>query len=377
MATGPLDTFLQGELAIRIFEESNDAFLVFDPQAQMIVEVNATAQRLTGLRRRQLLDRSIREVIGSDDDQNLATLLAETSESGFYQVRDGYYLSDGGELRVPVSITVSRLHVEPRPLALIVAHDTTRRRRLQKELRDLERQLEQNRQLASLGELVATLAHEIRQPLYAIANFATVAGTLLERGDVSRAMNVLKRISDESMRSSEVVAQIQTFVRSQQPETSTVNINELVQATLSYLRPEISHDAIRIETELSSDLPPGVCNFLQLQEVIINLVRNALEACARAGIEDARITIATAATPVYVLIEVADNGPGIVPEVRQRLFKPFTTTRPDGMGMGLAICRRMMGAVCGRLELRDSTDEGSVFVISVPRAGCVQSDTSF
>ncbi len=152
MPTTTLESVLQGELALCIFEESNDAFIVFDPRAGQIVEINPTTQRLTGLRRRQLIDRSIRQVIRSERDDGLSTLLKETSETGFYQVREGYFLRGDGEQQVPVSITVSRLHVEPRPLALIIAHDMTKRRQLQSELREVERQLDQNRRLASLGE---------------------------------------------------------------------------------------------------------------------------------------------------------------------------------------------------------------------------------
>lgn len=377
MSIAPLDAVLQGELAVRIFEESNDAFIVFNPQTELIVEVNATAQRLTGSRRRQLIAQSIRDVVLSDQDHGLKTLLAETSETGFYHVHDGYYLSDAEQRHVPVSITVSRLHVEPQPLALIIAHDMTRRRRLQKELRDLERQLEQNRQLASLGELVATLAHEIRQPLCAISNFASVASTLLERGEVDKASDTLQRISAEGIRSSQVVGQIQSFVRSHQPDTAEVDINLLVQETLTYLAPETSHGAISIETDLTAETPVGVCNQLQLQEVIINLVRNGLEACGSAGVDEPQILISTDLSPACVVISVADNGPGVADEIRKRLFKPFTTTRPDGMGMGLAICRRMMTAICGRLELQESTSQGSTFVISVPRVGQPRNDASY
>lgn len=377
MPTTPLDRVLQGELAVRIFEESNDAFIVFNPQNGQIVEVNATAQRLTDCRRQQLLTRTITEVVFSSQDDGLSTLLAETSDTGFFQVRDGYHLLDADQNHVPVSITVSRLHIQPEPLALIIARDMTRRRQLQKEIREVERQLEQNRQLASLGELVATLAHEIRQPLYAISNFASVATTLLERGDLDKAIDTLRRISDESLRSSQVVTQIQSFVRSQQPDTSDVDINQLVHETLTYLAPETSHGAISIETKLMPASPVGLCNRLQLQEVLINLVRNGLDACSRAGISEPRIVIRTDQSPVYILISVSDNGPGIADDIRDRLFVPFTTSHPDGMGMGLAISRRMMTAICGRLDLQESNSAGTTFLISVPRAGQPPNDTSY
>ena len=377
MSATPLDAILQGELAVRVFEESNDAFVVFNPKSGLIVEINATALRLTDLRRRGLVDQPLRSVVFSDQDHGLKALLAETSESGFYQARDGYFLSDGDERRVPVSITVSRLHVEPEPLALIVARDMTRRRQLQQGMRELERQLELNRRLASLGELVATFAHELRQPLCAIANFASVAGTLQERGEFDQLSKTLQRISAESMRSSEVVTQIQSFVRAQPPETVDVDINSTVQETLSYLQPETSRGAIRVTTKLTNESATGVCNPIQLQEVIINLVRNALEACARAGLDEPRVAISTDISPVYVTITVSDNGPGISNEIRNRLFQPFATSRSDGMGMGLAICRRMMTAICGRLELRKSTSKGATFVVSIPRAGVKQGDTSF
>ncbi len=374
MPTTSLESVLQGELALCIFEESNDAFIVFDPRAGQIVEVNPTTQRLTKLRRRQLIGRSIRNVVVSDRDDGLSTLLKETSETGFYQVRDGYYLSDGDSQQVPVSITVSRLHVEPSPLALIIAHDLTKRRRLQSELRELEQQLDQNRRLASLGELVATLAHEIRQPLHAISNFATAADTLLGRGETDKACELLKRISVESVRSGDVVTQIQSFVRAQPPETVDADINSVVQETLSYLQPETSRGAIRITADLLHESAVGVCNRIQLQEVVINLVRNALEACARAGIDEPHVVVSTEVSPVYVTITVSDNGPGISDEIRDRLFQPFATTRSDGMGMGLAICRRMMTAICGRLELSESSGEGATFVISVPCAGVADID---
>ncbi len=377
MPSTPLDSVLQGELAVRIFEESNDAFIIFNPQTASVIEVNATTQRLTGQRRKQLVGLAISEIVSSEHDEDLQSLLTEMSETGYFQVRDGYFLKSATRPRVPVSITVSRLHVGPDPLALVIARDMSRQRRLQQELREVERQLEQNRHLVSLGELVATLAHEIRQPLCAIANFASVAETRLKRNEPNEATEALQRISQESLRSSEVVSQIQSFVRSQEPRTTDVDVNKLVKETLTYLAPETSHGAISITTQLDPSLPSGVCNALQLQEVIINLVRNALEACGGAGLDKPRITITTEQSPVFVTIAVADNGPGVSDTMRDQLFKPFTTSRENGMGMGLAISRRMMTAICGRLELRETSPTGATFVISIPKAGQPKNDTSF
>ncbi|MHC4877716.1 MAG: two-component system sensor histidine kinase NtrB [Planctomycetota bacterium] len=376
MPSLPLDTVLQGELAVRIFEESNDAFIIFNPQTATVIEVNATTQRLTGQRRKQLIDRHITEIVSSEHDEDLKSLLSEMSETGYFQVRDGYFLHSATRPQVPVSITVSRLHVGPETLALVIARDMSRQRRLQQELREVERQLEQNRHLVSLGELVATLAHEIRQPLCAITNFSCVAETRLELGEYDKAAEALQRISEESLRSSEVVSQIQSFVRSQEPRTADVDINSLVKETLTYLAPETSHGAISVTTQLETGLPKGVCNALQLQEVIINLVRNALEACGGAGVDEPRIVITTEQSAACITIAVADNGPGVSDTMRNRLFKPFETSRDDGMGMGLAICRRMMTAICGRLELRETSPAGATFVISVPTVGQPANGTS-
>lgn len=361
-----IESILHSELTLRIFEESNDAFIIFRPSDGGILEVNATAQRLSRSRRSELIDCYLVDVIKSSVTLSVEALLESTRQTGLFQAKEGFSLTRSDGSVVPLSVSVSRIHIEPEPVGLLVARDISERVAMQQQLREKEREIDQAASLSALGELVAALVHEIRQPLCAISNFAEAANAHVNGGNDRLASGMLERIIGEAFRSNRIVNQIQAFVKRDTPDISTVDANGAIAETLSILQSDISRSGAAISLELDELLPPVAICEIHLQQVMSNLIRNAIDSMENAGTVDRQIVISTAARDEAAEIFVRDTGPGIPKTFAPRLFQPFQTTRADGMGMGLAVSRRLMLANKGSLDLVTSTIEGTEFRITIP-----------
>jgi two-component system sensor kinase FixL len=361
-----IEAVLHSDLALRIFEESNDAFIVFQPSDGLILEVNATAQRLSGCRRRELIDRDLADVLKARSTSSVSDLLKTTRQTGFYRAKEGFLITRPDGSIVPLSISVSRIHTQPEPVGLLVARDISEQVRMEQQLHDKERQIDQAARLSALGELVATLVHEVRQPLCAISNFAEAANAHIQSGNHRLASGLLERVIGEALRSNQIISQIQAFVKNDTPDCSLVETNHAIRETLRILEPEVGRSGTTVSLEFDDLLPSVLVYEVHLQQVITNLVRNAIEAMDTAGTLNREVVLATSARDESVEILVRDTGPGIPASFIPRLFQPFQTTRAEGMGMGLAIARRLMQAGKGNLELVTSTFEGTEFRITIP-----------
>ena len=240
-------------------------------------------------------------------------------------------------------------------------------RRSEERAESLRTQLEHVSRVALAGELAASLAHEVNQPLGAIVNNAETGRRFLKQY-LQRPAELGEIFSDivaDGMRASEIIRGLRGFLHAGSPETAPVDLSALVGEMLPLVRRELRANQVDVRLALAETLPRVDGFRVQLGQIVVNLVMNACEALASVD-RERRITISTLASGDRVELAVADNGPGIHPTLMPRLFEPFVTTKANGMGMGLAICRSIAEAHGGRLTADSPPGEGLRVVLSLP-----------
>jgi signal transduction histidine kinase/ligand-binding sensor domain-containing protein len=242
------------------------------------------------------------------------------------------------------------------------------RRRADAQASALRAQLEHVSRLALAGELTASLAHEVKQPLQAIVANAEVAEHMVAAGQASGAefREVLHDIVAQGIRASEVIGELRDFLRPDHSEMGPLDLSHLMREMLPLMRRELEDHHVQVHMDLLEPAPAVEGRRVQLEQVIVNLLMNACEALAHAK-GPRHVTVTTRATEDRVEVVVSDNGPGLQPEVADRLFEPFVTTKPNGMGMGLAISRSIVEAHRGRLIAEPAPGGGLTVVLSLPR----------
>ncbi|HTU91750.1 MAG TPA: ATP-binding protein, partial [Gemmataceae bacterium] len=234
-----------------------------------------------------------------------------------------------------------------------------RRERQQRE--QLREELRRAEHLAALGKLLAGVAHEVRNPLAAIRSTAQLYQRL---PPPSRDPSMLDPILQSVDRLNALVSRLLFFVRSGHEERRPVDVNAIVQETLTLLRAQADSQRVILQTELASDLPPLFGSAQALQQVVLNLTTNALQAMPNGGVLLCRTRLLTGSPRVE--LSVADTGPGIAMQELPHLFEPFHTTRPEGTGLGLALCREIVQQHGGAIELDHQPGWGAVFRVTLP-----------
>ena len=242
------------------------------------------------------------------------------------------------------------------------------RRRADAQASALRAQLEHVSRLALAGELTASLAHEVKQPLQAIVANAEVAEHMVAAGQASGAefSEVLHDIVAQGIRASEVIGELREFLRPDHSEMGPLDLSHLVRDMLPLMRREFEDHRVQVHVDLVEPAPAVEGRRVQLEQVIVNLLMNACEALAQIT-GPRRVTVATRVLADYVEVVVSDNGPGLQADVADRLFEPFVTSKPRGMGMGLAISRSIIDAHRGRLTAEPSPGGGLTVVMALPR----------
>jgi C4-dicarboxylate-specific signal transduction histidine kinase len=221
-----------------------------------------------------------------------------------------------------------------------------------------------------MGQLSASIAHEINQPIAAVIANANAGLRWLgaQQADLDEVRQALGRIVRDGTRAGEVIGRIRALVKKVPPRRELfLDINEAIREVIALTRTETQRNAVRLQSRLADDLPFVSADRVQLQQVMINLIINAIEAMAGAGDGPRELTIVSGIDDADdVLVEVQDTGPGLDPEKLDRLFQSFYTTKPDGIGMGLAISRSIAEAHGGRLSAAPNNPRGAVFRLTLP-----------
>ena len=247
--------------------------------------------------------------------------------------------------------------------------DNTERKQAYEALQKAQADMAHMARVTTMGELAASIAHEVNQPLSAVINDAAACSGWLDRPqpNVSEASAAAARIMEQAMRASEVISRIRSLLKKSQPDKSVVYLNELINEVLTLTQYEILTHNIAAETELANDLLAVRGDPVQLKQVLANLVVNAIEAIRESTGPARRLVIVSRnSAPDEILVAVRDSGVGIDLETTGELFRPFVTHKPEGLGMGLAISRSIIEAHGGRLWATANEWGGATFQLSLP-----------
>jgi len=247
-----------------------------------------------------------------------------------------------------------------------IALESTRRER---QYREAQSELAHANRVATMGQLTASIAHEIKQPIAAARTYAAAALRFLDKSppDVAEVRDALTCIVNETGRTSDVVDRIGSLIKKAPPRKEVVDLNAAILETIALTRSEAVKTGVTVGTQLAGELPRIQCDRVQLQQVMLNLIVNAIQSMS--GVEDGNreLHISTVSIePEGVCVAVRDTGHGLRPESLPRLFEPFHTTKPDGMGMGLSICRSIIEAHGGRLWATRCEPQGALFQFTIP-----------
>lgn len=273
---------------------------------------------------------------------------------------------------IPVEINLSPVDTDDGPMVTAIVRDITERKRAEEEVRKQRNELARVSRIATVGELAGALAHELNQPLAAILSNAQAAQRFLrrERPDTDQVRQIVTDIIDDDRRAAAVIHQMRRFLKHEEPELRDVEINRLIRDTVRALQSDLAINQVTVETVLAEDLPAVLGNLVQLQQVILNLVLNAIDAMQGVEHVDRAILLSSGSDgDGRVIVAVRDSGPGVDKAISNKIFGPFFTTKKDGMGMGLPITRSIVEAHGGCLSVRNNDDRGCTFSVVLPVAG--------
>jgi two-component system, LuxR family, sensor kinase FixL len=348
-----------------------DAVVIIDHRG-IIENYNLAAERLFGY--------TAAEAIGA----NVNLLMAEPDRSE-HDRHIGRYLSsgvphiigigrdvdarrkDGGIF--PVSLAVGRIPDSDPPRFVGFLHDLSARRQATEEQQRMQQRMARVSHLATMGEMAAAIAHEINQPLAAISNYAVACESLLEASapDLGEVRGAMRQIAGQALRAGEIIRRVRSLVRTHEPRREHCDINELVRGVSALTGSDARLNAVRLTLDLASDLPQAAVDGIQIQQVLLNLIHNAIEALAGADGGERNVVVRTCRSgDGDIEIAVVDTGPGVDPAIALRMFDAFCTTKQQGTGLGLAISRSIIQAHRGRLEYRPAAPHGACFIVTLP-----------
>jgi signal transduction histidine kinase len=246
--------------------------------------------------------------------------------------------------------------------------DITAQKAADQALADARAELAQASSLASVGEMAGSIIHEMNQPLTSILMSAEACLRWLARApaEPEEALESAKRVLEQGRRATDVAASLRSLVQSSQLNLTQVDINDAISEVLLLLKRELELKGIVLRVELDPTNPGAEADRIQLQHVILNLVRNAVEAMTSTEERSRALIVKSKAQNQTVSVSIVDRGTGIVSTAKEHLFEALYTTKPDGLGLGLSICRRIISAHAGQLYVEESTASGTTFVFTIP-----------
>ena len=359
------------EIRWRTMFEKFPVGIVLRDAEHRYMSANPAFQQMVGYSERELIHLSPLDITHEDDRPASERMLTEL-QSGVRQTVEKekrFRRKDGGV----VWTMVSTFHIpEAGPIpafypAIVV--DITKRKQAEEALRESELELARVSRLTTMGELAASIAHELRQPLSAAVTNGTTCQHWLSEDtlDLARARKAAQRMMAAAQRASEVMDRIRGLINKTSSEKISVAVNDLICETLALIETELRARQIVVATDLAEPPISIVADRVQLQQVVLNLIMNAAEAMSLVADRTRLLRISSQREPPSsVLIRVADSGTGLDPTIAERIFDPFFTTKAGGVGMGLSICRSIIDGHGGRLWASPAPSYGALVQFMLP-----------
>ena len=360
-----------------ILETVPDAMVVIDDRGLM-QSFSKAAERLFGYVPEEVIGQNVRMLMPQpyqDSHDGYLDRYRTTGERriiGIGRVVVGMR-KDGSTF--PMELSVGEMHGAGARFFTGFIRDLTERQHTEQRMHELQDELVHISRLTALGEMSSALAHELNQPLSAIANYLNGVQRLLAKDPEAASPKVreaLAKAVEQTLRSGEIIRRLREFVSRGETAQRMESITKLVEEASALALVGARQLGVRVRFDLSSRADLALVSKVQIQQVLLNLMRNAVEAMAEA--EQRELVVSSAPAPGgMVQLSVADTGPGLAPEVAKRLFQPFVTTKAQGMGVGLSICRTIVEAHGGQIWVEPNRGGGTVFRLTVPQAAAEES----
>jgi PAS domain S-box-containing protein len=350
-----------------MFEIAPVGITTIDFERRRYLTANASFQRMTGYTEAELRNLTTLELTHEDDRAAMQERIDSGTVGGLQRKR--YRRKDDEVVWVDVtSFVVPATDSTPAFRGGVVV-DISDRKRAEEALQQAEADLARLNRVMLLGEMTASIAHEVNQPIAATVTNAHAGLRWLStrRPDLEEARQALDRIVRDGSRAGEVIDRIRSLVKKVPPRREILDINQAIREVIALTQTEVQQNRVKLQTRLAGDLPLVPADRVQLQQVIMNLIVNAVEAMSCVGDRLRELTIASGKDDANdVFVQVQDTGPGLDPANFDRLFQSFYTSKPDGIGMGLAISRSIVEAHGGRLSATPNVSRGAVFRFTLP-----------
>lgn len=348
-----------------IVDSSEEAIIGKDLDGR-VTSWNRAAEQMLGYTADEIIGQPISLLLPAERRAEEATFLERitrglpvTRHESTRQRKDGTI--------VPIFLSISPVRDAAGRIvgAATVARDISGMLHDREALRASQAELVHVSRVTELGQIASALAHEINQPLTAIANFASGARRLVATGNTAGAETALARIAEQADRGAQIVQRLRDFMRKRDTEKRPESLPAVIEEACALAMVGLRGQPVRLTRTIDPAAETAVLDRVQIEQVLFNLMRNAIEAMAGSPRQDLTITTRRLGAET-VEIRVADTGPGLPEAVRARLFEPFVTTRPNGLGIGLSICRSIVQAHGGCLSAEDNAGGGTVFRLTLP-----------
>ncbi len=354
-----------------LLDAAVDAIVVIDHEGR-ILTFNAAAERLFGYDSAAVVGQPVDLLMPEPHRSSHAGYLRRYLDTGEARI-----IGIGREVQgrradgtvFPIGLSVGEARDSAGTRFVGIMRDLSSQRSAEQRTRSLEARLAHVGRFNLMGEMAAGIAHEINQPLSAIATYAQAAMRILQRDQpgMTTLIDVCRKIDEQARRAGSVIENLRKFIRKQAIETHPLEVNRVIADVVSLMKADAHAEGIPLATSYGADLPQIRADAVQLQQVLLNLTRNAVDAVRDGQRKEPGISIATRrGEDGGVRIEVADCGPGVARQLGDNIFHPFVTTKHYGLGVGLAISRTIVQSYGGTLTYRDNPSGGAVFTVELP-----------
>jgi two-component system, LuxR family, sensor kinase FixL len=354
-----------------LLDAAVDAIVVIDAMGR-IGTFNPAAEKLFGFTEQEIVGRNVNLLMPEPDrsahDDYLRRYLA-TGEAHIIGIGREVWARRRDGSTFPAALSVGRVASADAPRFVGFIHDLSERVAAENEVIQARDRLTHVARLSTMGEMAAGLAHEINQPLTAITTYAQACQYLLAQGaavDAQEIQDALAQISQQALRAGEVIRRLRSFVSNREVRQERVDCNRLLEDLAALARPDSRANDVQLVLDVEEQLPPLMADPVQLQQVLINLIRNSIDATVQDGSARREIVVRIVRVAEGVEFSVLDYGPGVEPGALANLFNPFFTTKAHGTGLGLAISRTLVVAHGGKLAYRPAPDGGACFYFTLP-----------
>jgi two-component system, LuxR family, sensor kinase FixL len=357
-------------LLAQIVQSSDDAILSKTLDG-VITSWNNAAERIFGYRVEEAIGKPVSILIPPerlDEEVRILAQLRAGQDIEHYETVRRH--KNGGEILVSLSVSPIRDAAGRVVGASKIARDVTEQKRAQERAQALQAELAHVGRLNAIGQMSAAIAHELNQPLTAITNYVTAAFHTLApvasgSEPVMRAQDMIEKAAKQTIRAGGIIRNLRDFVEKRESTRAAENLNAIIEEAMAFAFAGGAGRNVKTRLNLDSALPEVLIDKIQIQQVLVNLIRNSIEAMAETPAPE--LSLSTGADePGFAQVTVADTGPGLRPDIAARLFQPFVTTKEKGMGIGLRICQSIVDDHGGRIWLLPDTSVGAAFRVRLP-----------